>query len=367
MNFTIKSNKKTSKNKKYNMLPVYSLIVFTILFIILVFFGLNNNNKKNNILPSNPLKIYSNSNNDDEDEVVEESEEIIGDRPIAVMIDNNIGDSKHAGLQESFLNYEIVVEGGLTRIMALFNTTEEVLIGPVRSSRHYFLDYAKENDAIYAHFGNSPYAEEDINLLNIDNINGMTDKEPYRRDDNLPSPHNVFTKLSYLRNYSNTKGYSINTSDWNLLTYSNNNYYLNDQYYSLYNDYVKRASNVNIHYSSIQTTTYKYDSENKYYLRYMNGKEHIDRVSNQQLHYKNIIIEYVENETIDDVGRQNLKNIGTGNGYYITNGYYIPIKWTKNSRNDKTIYKDRDDNVITLNNGNTFIQIVPIYGNVTIE
>ena len=58
-------------------------------------------------------------------------------RPIAVMIDNNIGNGRHAGLQESYLNYEIIVEGGLTRIMAVFKDKDVSLIGPVRSSRHY--------------------------------------------------------------------------------------------------------------------------------------------------------------------------------------------------------------------------------------
>ena len=74
-------------------------------------------------------------------------------RPIAIMIDNNIGNSSHSGLQESYLNYEIIVEGGLTRIMAIFKDKDISQIGPVRSSRHYFLDYALESDCIYTHYG----------------------------------------------------------------------------------------------------------------------------------------------------------------------------------------------------------------------
>ena len=86
-------------------------------------------------------------------------------RPIAVMIDNNIGNGRHAGLQDSYINYEIIVEGGLTRIMAVFKDKDVDLIGPVRSSRHYFLDYALESDAIYAHYGWSTYAQNDIKAL----------------------------------------------------------------------------------------------------------------------------------------------------------------------------------------------------------
>ena len=82
-------------------------------------------------------------------------------RPVAVMIDNNIGDGKHAGLQESYINYEIIVEGGLTRIMAIFKDKDVSLIGPVRSSRHYFLDYALESDAtLFAILSVTPLAEK---------------------------------------------------------------------------------------------------------------------------------------------------------------------------------------------------------------
>lgn len=120
-------------------------------------------------------------------ETVEEKKLTIVDedsneRPIAVMIDNNIGSEKHAGLQDSYINYEIIVEGGLTRIMALYKDKDVSLIGPVRSSRHYFLDYALESDAIYSHYGWSTYAENDIKTLGVNNINGLYDDAPFWRD-----------------------------------------------------------------------------------------------------------------------------------------------------------------------------------------
>ena len=84
------------------------------------------------------------------------------ERPVAVMIDNHTGAWPQAGLNKAYLVYEIIVEGGETRLMALFKGQDVEHIGPVRSSRHYFLDYALENDAIYTHFGWSPQAESDI-------------------------------------------------------------------------------------------------------------------------------------------------------------------------------------------------------------
>ena len=89
------------------------------------------------------------------------------DRPIAVMIDNHNDAWPQAGIQKAYMVYEIVVEGGETRLMALFKGTEIEKIGPVRSARHYFLDYAMENDAIYVHFGWSPQAQSDIKKYTI--------------------------------------------------------------------------------------------------------------------------------------------------------------------------------------------------------
>ena len=84
------------------------------------------------------------------------------DRPIAVMIDNHSDAWPQAGLNQTYMVYEIIVEGGETRLMALFKGVDVDKIGPVRSSRHYFLDYVMENDAIYAHYGWSPQAESDV-------------------------------------------------------------------------------------------------------------------------------------------------------------------------------------------------------------
>ena len=91
----------------------------------------------------------------------------------------------HSGLQDSYLNYEIIVEGGLTRIMAIYKDKDLAQIGPVRSSRHYFLDYALESDCIYTHFGWSAYAENDIRTLGVNNINGLYDSYPFWRSTHL--------------------------------------------------------------------------------------------------------------------------------------------------------------------------------------
>ena len=89
-------------------------------------------------------------------------------RSIAVMINNHPSARPYqSGLQDAYLVYELIVEGGLTRYLAVFKDQTTERIGSVRSARHYFLDYALENDAIYVHYGWSPQAKSDISKLKV--------------------------------------------------------------------------------------------------------------------------------------------------------------------------------------------------------
>ena len=135
------------------------------------------------------------------------------DRPIAVMIDNHNQAWPQAGLNKAYLVYEAVVEGGETRLMALFKGVTVDKIGPVRSSRHYFLDYAMENDAIYAHYGWSPQAESDIKQYNINNLNGITESEKtFWRVKDKAAPHNAVTSTTALLNAAKAKGYKTKSA-----------------------------------------------------------------------------------------------------------------------------------------------------------
>ena len=92
-------------------------------------------------------------------------------RPYAIMINNiSVARPLQSGLQNAYIIYEMIVEGGITRYLALFQDANVDRIGPVRSSRHYYLDYAMENDAIYCHNGQSPQAASDFSKYGIDRI-----------------------------------------------------------------------------------------------------------------------------------------------------------------------------------------------------
>lgn len=285
-------------------------------------------------------------------------------RIIAVMINNhNQARPNHAGLQDAFIMYEAIVEGGITRMMALYKDADTAKIGSVRSSRPYYLDYVLENDAIYVHYGYSDQAKADIATLGINNINGLYDEDAFWRDTslNIDYEHKAFTNIEKINSLIKKKGYRTTSDKKLLLNYSIDNIDLSSK-----EDAVV-ANAINIPYSYYMTVRYAYDATNNYYLRYANSVAHTDAVTGLQYHFKNIIVINVENYSLDSYGRQALNNIGTGTGYYITNGYAVPITWEKTSRGSQTIYKYSNGNEIDVNDGNTFIQIQPVNQVTTFE
>ena len=286
-------------------------------------------------------------------------------RPYAVMI-NNISTvwGYQCGLQDAYIVYEIIVEGGYTRLMAVFKDKDLDRIGSVRSSRHYFLDYALENDAIYVHFGWSPQAQSDMSKLGVNNINFMS-YAGYKRDYSLglATEHTAFTTTEDILNGADYYNYRKITDEKPLLNYSVKSVDLENIDGSI------PASKVFIGYSNVRSTSYEYDEENKVYKRYQNTIPHEDYVTNLQYTAKNIIIYQVKNYSIsgDNKGRQTLENIGSGEGWYISEGYAVPITWEKSSRSAKTIYKFQDGTELKVNDGNTFIQIQPLGQELTIE
>lgn len=277
-------------------------------------------------------------------------------RPYAIMI-NNLGVARplQSGLQDAMIIYEMIVEGGLTRYMAVFQDQNTERIGSIRSARHYFLDYALENDAIYVHHGNSPQAASDFSTLKVDRISVDATKTGWRdKTLNVSTEHTLFTNIEKLNN--GIKSIRTERNKDYLLNYS-----IDPVDLSLKEDAIV-ANSVEIVYSGSVTSSYEYDSENKVYKRSVNKKAHTDYVTKNQYTFKNIITYQVKNSRLNDGSgkdRQTLDNVGSGTGYYITNGYAIPITWTKNSRSEQTIYKYMNGEEIDVNDGNTFIQIQP--------
>lgn len=283
-------------------------------------------------------------------------------RPIAVMIDNHKGALPQGGLNDAYMVYEIIVEGGESRLMALFKGKDLDKIGPIRSSRHYFLDYALENDAIYVHFGWSPQAEYDISALGVNNINGISESEDsFWRVKDKSAPHNVATSTKNVLKIAERKKYETTSTKESVLNYVTDEVNLEDG---------MSAETITIPYSDSNKVKYTYDKATQRYQRYSKGIEETDWNTGEKVTTKNIIVTFARNTVLNDgenKDRQNLYNVGTLDGYYITNGKAIKITCEKSTRSSQTVYKDLSGNEINVNDGNTYVQICPINAKVTIE
>ena len=342
--------RKMSKKKKKT---IFSMVIILILVIIGGgYFLLNNNDLAKKIKEKVEVKKLK---------IVDQDSKT---RPYAVMINNHAkARINHAGLDDAYIVYEAIAEGGLTRLMAIFKDKDTDRIGSVRSSRPYFLDYALENDAIYVHFGGSSQALSDIKTLDIDNIDGMSTASAFWRDRTLgvALEHTAFTNMEKLKSVVSDKGYRTKTNKKLLLNYKVDEFNLDSKEDSIV------ANNISIPYSHYVVTSYTYDAEKKVYNRFVNGVAHTDGITKNQYTAKNIIVMKVNNYSLDSYGRQKLDNIGSGDGYYITNGYAVPIVWEKESRSSQTIYRYSDGTEIDVNDGNTYIQIQPITQELTIN
>ena len=281
-------------------------------------------------------------------------------RPVAVMINNHKTAQKvQTGLNDAYLVYEFIVEGGITRMMSLFKDADTAKIGTIRSSRHYYLDYARENDAIYVHFGWSEPAREAISKLGINNINGLYDSGFWRDNpEKLPTEHTVYTSMKNINKNIQNKKYRTTTDKDLLLNYSAKEIDL-----STMEDSIK-ADDIKIVYSDYQTNNFVYDKDKKVYNKVVDGVIRKDYVTKEAFETKNIITYQVKNYSLDGY-LQELDNVGSGKGYFISNGYAVPITWEKKSQDSQTVYKYLNGEEITVNDGITYIQVQPL--NKTLE
>lgn len=283
------------------------------------------------------------------------------ERTIAVVIDN-VGDAiPQTSLNEAMIVYEAYVEGGLTRFLAIYKNAKIDTIGPTRSARPVWIDYALENDSIFVHYGGSERALSDVKKLGIDNANGVDSPgNVYWRTKEKKAPHNALTNTARIWEWVGKQGYRKTTKERNVLNYVTDEVNLESG---------MTANTVKIPYSSSKVN-FRYNEETKLYERYVGEKVRTDWLTKEKLVAKNIIITIANNYSTSEennYGRQEIENIGSKDGYYITNGKAIKIKCEKKTRAGRTVYKDLDGNEIEVNDGNTYIQIVPPSMNLSIE
>lgn len=277
-------------------------------------------------------------------------------RPLAVMVENEYNARPQSGLDRAGIVYEILAEGGITRFLALYLGEDLEEIGPVRSARPYFLDYAMEYDSIYIHYGASPQGYIDIKSLKLNAIDGIYDAVTFWRDKSRKEPHNAYTSIEKLLEASESRGF-LRDTELNLWVFNSEDLPAGDQ----------AMEEFHLEYFNKYTVSYTYDDVKKQYKRFINGKPHTDRNTGDSIYVKNIIVQFLNTKVIDDVGRLSITTVNNGEGYYISNGCFSRIKWQKEGRSQRTQYTLEDGSKLSINKGNTWIQIMPQWGSLNYD
>ena len=267
-------------------------------------------------------------------------------RPLAIIIGNSPEEVIHqTGLNKADIIYEANVEYPFTRLMAIFNNSDEAIVGPVRSSRYYFSRLATEWSAIFAHCGGQSLKNERI--VNLDQMRYPT---PYWRDKNIGGWINLFTKTQNIREKSRKMGFQEKVN-------------LDNHLISLRTPNLSGGgiAKISIKYNQKYTTSYEYKNDTNTYLRYINSKLHQDSKTLAPIAASNIIIQYVPVEKIsgDKEGRLEVGVIGEGIAKIFYGGNYYLTKWVKESKDHPTVYYDNQGNLINLNQGNIWVHLVP--------
>ncbi|MBE5960369.1 MAG: DUF3048 domain-containing protein [Lachnospiraceae bacterium] len=288
------------------------------------------------------------------------AEEEVIKRPYAVIFNNIECASPQSGIGDAAILYEALVEGGITRMLGIFDGIDPdsetaKRIGSVRSARHYFASFADEYDAIFVHFGETTYATKAMKKLGIDHLTGSygIGVNSFYRDPSIKSPHNAFTSLD---------GILKAVQNGDIRTEYEKGY---ESHFSFYEENTVPVSDVDVNkltlkFSNYTSPYFMYDAENKVYLRSQFGSEHTDANTGEQLAFENIIVQFVKQWDIDKNGYQTMELAdASGTGYYITNGKMVKVTWKKNESTRMMRYYDETGKELIINPGKTYIAVFP--------
>ncbi len=276
-------------------------------------------------------------------------------RPLAVMIDNQKDARPQSGLDKAEIVYEVVVEGGITRFMAVYLATEVSEIGPVRSARHYFLDLALGINAIYVHAGESPQALEQMPALGVDQLDELVNGQYFWLSPERKRPHATYTSTSLLRKGEANRHFADNGTApqplWNFA----------DDPFAGRSD-AKPANTVlltypgYVHYSIL----WQFDPASSTYMRFNDGRPQTDKPTGKQLGATNIIVQYVPAHRIpgDQALRMDMTMTGQGQAVFISGGRAVAGTWKKATREAPVKYFFADGTPLALHPGNTWVEII---------
>jgi hypothetical protein len=259
-----------------------------------------------------------------------------------------------SGLDKADLVYEILSEGEITRLVAVFHSQQPEVIGPVRSIRPYYVELGDGLDALIVHVG---WSQDAMNMLverklpHFDEIYG--DGASYWRDSTRKAPHNVYTSFEKIVQGAKRKRYREN---WIAVTFP----FLQED------DQVKGkpAENVTITYIRNYSVSYAYNEDKALYMRSIGTAPHMDKENGDQLSAANILIAYSSHRILDSEGRRAVDVNGPGKGYLLQQGVMQKMTW---ERKGDVIRAYADGKELPLLPGQTWIHVVPNDATVKIQ
>jgi hypothetical protein len=286
-------------------------------------------------------------------------------KPLAIVLSNEPAALPMNGVSQADIIYEYLVEGGLTRMMAVFQDFTDVqMVGSIRSARQYTVEIAESHGALFLHAGGSPQAMAEIRnrgITNFDEVHG-TRRNIFFRDRNRINDRRLENLHSLV---TTNERIALRFPEYNINTEHNTGY---EQGFIFANDATPTggspATEATIKYSSVKSSTFTFDEADNVYILNQYNKDFIDANNNARVGFTNVIVMKTSVSSIpgDDAGRQNIVTVGDGDGYFINGGRYIEIKWSRADKDLPFVYTNLDGTPLEFGRGATFIGIIPTRG-----
>ena len=294
--------------------------------------------------------------------------EVVTRRPIAVMIPNNAPALPQRGIDKASVIYEAPVEGRITRLMAIFEDFDDMdYIGPVRSSRDYFVYTAMGYQAIYCNWGLAkPYVEELINRDTVQNVSEAVDgihnpaSEAFVRLDR-PGYSKEFTgylTIEGLKDAVERLDYEWEYDDDFVPQFT----FAQEGYRAEYEDAADAkiirpgGTGSNAGGYGGYNPYFEYREEDQLYYRFQDGKKQIDEDNDEQLAVSNVVLQYCHGEVRDSHDYLAFGVHGQGTALVFTGGKVIPAVWERLEGDGvPPKFYDEDGEEIIFNQGKTWI------------
>lgn len=279
------------------------------------------------------------------------SETAVGMRPVTVMV-NNIGAAlPQRGLAAADVIYEAVVEGGITRMMAVYADIDQIpYVGPVRSARHYYVSFSEGLNALYTHFGGSPTAYNYIKQYGVDDVDGQYCTSAFYQDtwraQNYGREHSFFIDGETIRAQAESKGIDLTGECKPLFAFSYDEVLVPDD---------GAAEDVYVPFSGSYNAEFLYDDATGLYAKKRNGEYHIDADTEETITFTNVLILYTTVSALGDGSERRNLDLSSGSGWYVSAGGREEINWSKGGVEDPFTFTAADGTSLTANVGKTYI------------